>query len=166
MVKKICIALVLTGMCVFAFAQAGPKAILSKGDVDSFIKNYEAIQETLEKHSEEFSSLELDFSNMEGKSITDAVKKVRAFPVPAPLRGELAKFGLGNNAFEKCMVIIYSISVVFMEEMFNSMGGAAGNAEIAAVIKNQVDPIKAAIHSNDMKLITSRKDELLPLMGN
>ena len=162
-IKKSCSIVVLFCMGVFAFAQAQPKAVLSKSDIDNFVKNFEAIQETLDSHEEEFSSLEMDFSGMDGRSITAQISKIRSFPASAELRKKLAAFGLGNNAFEKCMVILYGISVVYMEQMFAVPGGEI-DKEMAAMIDEQIKPIKSAIHAGDMSLIFSRKDDLLPIL--
>ena len=171
MIKKICMIAVLVCGGVFAFAQAQPKAVLSKSDIDNFVKNFVEVQETLDAHDDELSSLEMDFSEMEGKSITAAIAKVRSFPVSAGLRTSLARFGLGNNGFEKCMVILYGMSVLYLEEMFAGMSGGGQGAldmgeEMAAMIKGQVAPMKTAIHANDFSLLSSRKGDLLPLFEN
>ena len=163
MIKKISIIAVLFCVGTFAFAQAQPKAILSKSDIDNFVKNYNAIEKVLDAHEDEFSSLEMDFSGMDGKDVTAQIAKIRSFSVSAGLRSKLAAFGLGNNAFEKCMVILYGIGVVYMEEMFASFGKEGGE-EMTAMIKEQINPMKAAIHQGDLTLITSRKADILPIL--
>ena len=165
MLKKIFIAAFLVCIGVFAFAQAQPKAILSKADVDTFVKNYAKINEILDSYDAELSSLDTDFSGMAGKTITDMINKARNFSVSAKLRGDLAKFGLGNNGFEKCMVIIYGMTAIYMEEILKGVGGGDNSKEVNDMIKNQINPMKAAIHAGDFKLITAQKDALIALLN-
>jgi len=162
MKKKICFLAVFICLTFFAFAQ--PKAVLSASDIDAFIKNYTEIGSTLEAYEDALSSINVDVSNLEGKAITDAINKARGFAVPAELRTKLASFGLGNNAFEKCVVIIYGMASIFMEEFVAAFEEEMGiNEQSAEVRKQTIDPIKAAIHANDLKLISSRKTELMAI---
>ena len=163
MIKKICIMAVLFSVGAFAFAQAQPKAILSRSDVDNFVKNFDDIQEAMDEHEDELSSLTMDFSGMEGAKITAQIATIRGFAASAGLRAKLARFGLGNNAFEKCMVILYGMSVIYVEQMFGMMGGEI-DKDMAAMIDAQIKPIKAAIHASDLSLVSARKDDLLPLL--
>ena len=163
MIKKICFLLVFICIGSFVFAQAQPRAILAKADIDTFVKNYDAIQEVLDSHTDELSSLEMDFSDMDEKTIIASISKARSFPVSAKLRAALAPFKLGNNAFEKCMVILFGMSVVYLEEMVKEMKNEPEMKEFVAEFDRQIKPIKAAIHANDLRLINAQKDELLQI---
>lgn len=158
--------MVLVFVSVFAFAQAQPRAVLSKTDIDNFVKHYAAISEAMSS----LSSLNMD---LEGKNETDiktAIAKARSMNIPADLSAKLAKFGLGNNAFEKCIVVSFGIMAVFMEEMFAGFMGLAGTDQSAddgtAEFKKTIAAMKTSIHANDYNLISSRKEELIALMQN
>jgi hypothetical protein len=147
-----------------AFAQAQPKAVLAKSDIDSFIKNYTEIVTTIDAHESEFSSLTTDLETQEGAGLTAALLKIRGVSVPKDLRAALSGFGLGNNGFEKVMVILYGAGCLYMENILADLG-AQENAEFSKeILKNQVNPMKAAIHTNDLSLIAARFTELLPLL--
>ena len=165
MKKKVLVICIVAFFCTgtFVFAQAKPKAVLAKADIDIFIKNYAQIQEILGTYSDELSSIEIDSSEAEGKALTDLILKARGFSASAKLRAEFTRLGLGNNGLEKCLVILFGLGATMLEDMVAEIGGA-GSKEADNVIKNQVNPIKAAIHANDYKLIQARKDELFSVL--
>jgi hypothetical protein len=158
--KKIWLAAVLICAGVFAFAQAQPKAILSNADIDNFVINHKAIGEILEAHTLELSKLNLKFEGVEKKDIPAVFAKIRSHKASAKLQNELAKCGLGNNAFEKSVVLSFGTMIAVLD-IFAAMAEELGMSEQA---KEQIDPLKAAIHANDLKLITLRQEELLPLV--
>ncbi|MDR1931601.1 MAG: hypothetical protein LBQ57_02145 [Spirochaetales bacterium] len=162
MVKKICGILFCLCIGVSAFAQARPKQVLAKADIDNFIKNFDAIQEVLDAHEEELSSLVKELNLAEGSELTAALAKIRGFSVSAALKSGLAQLGMGNNGFEKVMVILYGIATVILDQMFQAMGSE--EPEVTAMIEEQVRPMKAAIHASDLSLLSSRAQELVPLM--
>jgi hypothetical protein len=169
MKKKMLIICTIVFFCTgtFVFAQAKPKAVLAKSDIDNFLKNYEKIVQIIDSHDSEFSSIDMDLSDKEGRELTDAILKARNFSVSAKLREELSALGMGNNGFEKCLVIIFGTGIAFLENMIASiknMDGGADSKELDEIIKNQINPIKAAIHDSDYKLIVSRKDDLMSIL--
>ncbi|MDR3200885.1 MAG: hypothetical protein LBT68_05445 [Spirochaetales bacterium] len=163
MVRKIYSVLLFLCLSFSAFAQAQPKQVLSKADIDNFIKNFEAIQEVLDSNQAEFSSLQKEFDASEGAELTAALAKIRALAVSPRLSSGLSRLGLGNNGFEKVMLIFYGLVAVIIEQTFQE-SAIAGQPEIAAMIAEQVKPIKAAIHANDLSLISARAEELSPLL--
>jgi hypothetical protein len=166
-IKKTFITLFL--FCIGAAAFAQPKAILAKSDIDGFIKNYKAIVTTIDKYESEFSFLSEDLEGKEGDDLTAALLKIRSVPVPEDLRAALSRFGLGNNGFEKVMVILYGTSCLYIENMVSTLSTqeAVENAELTKqILENQVNPLKAAIHSNDLSFIAARFTDIFPLLQN
>ena len=161
MSKKICITTLLVLLGVFAFAQAQPRAVLSKADIDNFVKNYAAIDEVMSSLPSGDTDIKMD----DNEDIVASVAKARSAKIPADVSARLARLGLGNNAYEKCIVISFGTTAVFTEEMFKAFAesGLDMNDGGSDFLKNIV-AMKAAIHANDYNLIKSRMDDLLTVI--
>ena len=161
MTKKICITVCLVLVGAFAFAQAQPRAVLSKADIDNFVKNYAAIDEVMSSLPSGDTDIKMD----DNEDIGASVAKARNAKIPADASAKLARLGLGNNGFEKCIVISFGTTAVFSEEMFKAFAesGLDMNEGGSDFMKN-IAAMKAAIHINDYNLIKSRIDDLVAVM--
>ena len=159
MLKKTCMIMILLSLFgIQAYSQAQQKKVLSKSDVDNYVKNYEKIQEIMEEYSEEIESF-VDPS--EEDSFKSAIK-LRNASVSRNLQNELSKLGLGNNGFEKVIVLMFGTSVMFIEQMMPpEAAGDAMQNEMMAEIK----AIKSAINSEDYNLIKTNSENLMELMN-
>lgn len=161
---------------------APPKAVLSKSDIDIFVKNHSELERAMNKYSDILEPIENVLGEAFGKlmmkgdnnAIKEAILKIRNFPVPDGLRSELSKFGLGDNAFEKIQVITFG-GGAFTNAPINSAMPEYGSEEMEMALEEDIalhgvmmalGDLKAAIHENDIELLSSRIADLLPLLDN
>jgi len=160
-----------------------PKSVLSKSDIDIFVKNHNELEKIMNRYENDLASVETMFEEAFGNAIlkgnnaalTEAILKIRNFPVPDGLRSELAKFGLGDNAFEKIQVITYGGGIFANFGSMSSVMPEYGSEKIEIAISEIFmlpgkvtlsDGFRAAIHENDLELIISRIADLTPLIGD
>ena len=157
--------------------QTPPKAVLSKSDIDIFVKNFVKIQtitEDMGKYDKELALTMNKLDEVDGDELKSLLLKIRHYPVPAKLGSELSKLGLGDNAFEKMMVFSFGMAAAFADQMgavMSSLGSAETEQFFAAApqFKKQMTlskAYKAAIHESDMTLISSRIGEFMPFMDD
>ena len=167
--------------------QIPPKAVLSKSDIDIFVKNHVEIQKIGRKYSDAQETIENLFTEAFAKvmakgdsdALTEAILRIRNFPVPAGLRSELSKLGLGENAFEKLHVILYGGGMYAQTVPMISAIPEYGSEEMEMALEENITlhgsmmflgdlekGLKAAIHENDMALISSRIADILPLLND
>lgn len=165
-IKRICIIAAFVCISGFVFAQTLPKAVLSEVDVDSFIENFDDILNALNECADESFSFmqEIFLQIIQGKDTAAEIAKLRNLPASAELRKELACFGLEDNAFEKCVVFLYGIHAVYLEQQLASVGTEERNSERVAQGGDILKILKAAFHSDDLALISLRKDEILAII--
>jgi hypothetical protein len=147
------------------FAQAAPKKVLSSKDVESFATNFEALNGDLDALGDKYDSL---FATDENASPSEILIKLRSTKVPQEIQAILKKNGLGENGFEKLMIITIGFSALEMETYLNEQQAQYGNSpEIQPYIDQgmtQVKELKAAIHKDDLALLESKHDLLYPLL--
>jgi hypothetical protein len=149
---------------VIAFAQSQPKQVLAKADIDNFVKNFTAIQELLDAHVDDLTSVTEGMDTFEADDMQATFAKIRSFAVPPDLKKGLSGLGMGDNGFEKIMVILYSVGIVMSDQMLQEMG--VEEQEGAAIIKEQMQSMRDCIHVADMSLIASRSEELMSILEN
>jgi hypothetical protein len=171
-IRKAGITIVLCFAGVFAFAQTQPRQILSTKDLDSFMKNFEEITDILDEYDEDLEEFTNAMVGLRGEDLTAGLIKLRNSPVPSELQTALVKQGMGSNGFEKIIVILYSLSVAGVENRLEE--AAAENSgetdegdddyPVEAFILEQLASLKKAIHGSDFSLISSRFEDLFPLI--
>jgi hypothetical protein len=148
-------------VCLCAFGQTQPKQVLTMADLDSFIRNFTAIEEFFAAHEEEFAPLREELEVTDGADLTAALMKMRGFAVSEEVNSDLAGLGLGSNGFEKIIVITHGIGVVLAGQMLQSL---EEDPEGARIVEEQLKSLKDTIHADDVSLIASRAEDLMPLM--
>lgn len=147
------------------FAQAAPKKVLSSKDVESFATNFEALNGDLDALGDKYDNL---FATDENASPSEILTKLRSTKVPQEIQAILKKNGLGENGFEKLMIITIGFSALEMETYLNEQQAQYGSSpEIQPYIDQgmtQVNELKAAIHKDDLALLAAKHDLLYPLL--
>ena len=165
MLKKLSAILLFSLISSLAFAQTAPKQVLSEKDVNGFITNYEQIMLAFDEIGDKYDYI---FEGIDANDGFSAMIKMRSIAVPAEIQDILKKNGLGDNGFEKAMVIIQGVGVILMEEDFESLDAeTAADPKIKEYIKQaraDMKVLKDSIHSKDFALLTKKKDELLQLL--
>ena len=159
MIKKICLlAVLLNFSVVLAFSQAQQKKVLSDNDVKNYIKNYDKIQSVMETYSDEIESY---VDPLETDSFKGAIKLKNAV-VSKEMQNELSQLGLGNNAFEKVIVLMFGTSVILIQQM---MPAEAMEDEMEDEMMKEINAIKNAINPDDLKMINKYSEDLMELMS-
>ena len=147
------------------FAQSAPKKVLSTKDVEVFAANFETLNGDLDALGDKYESV---FATDENASPAEILAKLRATKVPSEIQDILKKNGLGENGFEKLMVITIGFSALEMESYLNDQQAQYGSSsEFQPYIDKgmtQVKDLKAAIHADDLALLTAKRDLLYPLL--
>lgn len=147
------------------FAQSAPKKVLSTKDVEAFAANFETLNGDLDALGDKYESV---FATDENASPAEILAKLRATKVPSEIQDILKKNGLGENGFEKLMVITIGFSALEMESYLNDQQAQYGSSsEFQPYIDKgmtQVKDLKAAIHADDLALLTAKRDLLYPLL--
>jgi len=161
MLKKFCTILLLCLISALAFAQTAQKQVLSEKDINGFITNYEHIMDAIDNLGDKYDYL---FEGIDPNGGFESLIKMRSIKVPSEVQDILKKNGLGENGFEKVMVIIMGTGVILMEEDLESLTAEAGSDPKIAEYLNQarggIKTLKDSINSKDLALITSKKNEL------
>lgn len=153
-------------------AETAPEKVLSAKDVDAYIANFDKIQTALDalgdKYDEYFpeSFEEEDGDQMD---LSASFRRLRDVKPPAEIDAIMKKNGLGDRGFLKFIVISYGAGIAVMETSFELYSAQyADNAEMMGYFKESmknVEAMKSAIHPADLKLVTDRQEEIMPLMG-
>lgn len=147
------------------FAQSAPKKVLATKDVEAFAANFETLNGDLDALGDKYESV---FATDENASPAEILAKLRATKVPSEIQDILKKNGLGENGFEKLMVITIGFSALEMESYLNDQQAQYGSSsEFQPYIDKgmtQVKDLKAAIHADDLALLTAKRDLLYPLL--
>lgn len=168
MLKKLSTIILFCLIGALAFAQPAapaPKQLLSEKEINSFITNYKQIMAAFDTLGNKYDHL---FKDIDEKGGFESLLKMRKIAAPAEIQDVFKKNGLGNNGFEKAMVIIQGTMVILMEDDINSIEAEAGkDPKIAASIKeakDEIKPLKDSINSKDLALLSNKKDELFKLL--
>ena len=148
-------------------AQTPPKKVLSAKDIDSFAANFEALNADLDAVGGKYDDI---FGSDGNESPSQILAKLRATKIPAEIQDILRKHGLGENGFEKLMIITIGFSALEMETYLNDQRVQYGDSPDAQPYIDQgmaqVKELKAAISKDDLNLLASKRDLLYPLMMN
>lgn len=189
MTKKILAAIFVLFFCCATFAQTAPQKILSAKDVDAFIANYAAIESDLEALGDKYDKY-FDIpgltpaavsgatptqdqggaaspANGPGTGIPDmaaAINALRATKVPSEVQAIMQKHGMGENGFEKYIVISYGFGALYLEKMLKMQCSAKTQTPEMKPYLDQaqqsVEQMKATVHSSDLSLVSARLDDL------
>ena len=175
MMKKIIASVLLFSLAFASFAQTAPKKVLSAKDVDAFIANHAAIESDLEalgdKYDKYFNIPGMDQEDPQNAaapgSVPDmsaAINALRATKVPAEVQAIMQKHGMGDNGFEKYIVISYGFGALYLEKMLKMQSTAqAQTPEMKPYLdqaQQSVAQMKATVHSSDLALVSARLDDL------
>lgn len=148
------------------FAENSPEKVLVAADVDAFVANFDELNADLETLGDKYNNL---FESSESDSPTDIMTKIRSVKVPVEIQSILRKHGLGENGFEKVMIITIGFAALEMESILKTQqGGEDNSVEAKANIDKSiadVSKLKAAINSDDLALIASKRDTLYPVLS-
>jgi hypothetical protein len=166
MLKKLSVILLFCLISALAFAQTAPKQVLSEKDINNFIANYEQIMAAFDAMGDKYDYLFKEVSEAPG---FESIIKMRSIAVPAEIQDILRKNGLGDNGFEKAMIIIQGTGVIYMEEDIDSLTAETGKdpkmEEYLKEARAGVEPLKKSINSKDLDLIKNKKVELFELLN-
>lgn len=175
----LCAALVLAALALAgntlaaqSAGQGAPKKILSAREVGSFIAEKSAIEADLEslgnKYDDFFEDMNPESPDEANPDPSAAIAKLRAMKIPAEIQAVMKKHGLGDNGFEKYLVITYGFGALYLERQIDA---ELAGQEITPEMKPYVDQMKlvatqmkAGVHSSDMSLISERYDDLFAVM--
>ena len=169
MFKKISIIIMLCLISSLTFAQTAPKQVLSEKDINNFITNYKKIMDAFDILDDKYSHL---FDSIDENSGFEGMIKMRSIKVPAEIQDIFRKNGLGDNGFEKVLIIIQGTMVVVMEDDIKSLSEkleankewAETMAESIKQSREAVKTLKNSINNRDLALINSKKDKLIEIL--
>jgi hypothetical protein len=165
MLKKIIAIIVFCLISTLAFAQTAPKQVLSAGDVNNFIANYDSIMDAFDTLGDKYDYIFKEVEHIPG---FEKLIRMRTIAAPAAIQDILRKNGLGDNGFEKSMVIMQGIALILMEEDLDSLEAEAKNdpevMEHVKQAKREIKPFKDSFNTRDIALINNKKNELFELL--
>jgi hypothetical protein len=171
MTKRILAAIMMLCLVCASFAQTAPKKILSAKDVDAFIANHAAIETDLEalgdKYDKYFDIPGVNPAPNQGGAVPDMAAEInalRATKVPAEVQSIMQKHGMGDNGFEKYIVISYGFGALYLEKMLKMQSASqAQTPEMKPYMdqaQQRVAQMKATVNSSDLALVSARLDDL------
>jgi hypothetical protein len=172
MQKKIVFVLELVFLCCAVFAEGTPKKVLSARDVDAFIANNEAITADLDrlgdKYNDYFDVAALEGSAADPAEVRMAIANLRATKVPGEVQSVFKKNGMGDNGFEKYIVIVYGYGSLYFDKMLREqLAGKPVTPEMRPYVDQaaaSVDIMKASVHKDDLSLLSSRLNDLIAIL--
>lgn len=153
-----------------AYAQTAPAKVLSSGDVSAYVANFQTIQDQLDALGDKYDDYFFDpFEDEEDDAdLAASFRRLREVKPPAEVEAIMKKNGLGDRGFLKFVVISYCTGIAFMEA---SYAGYAAQYEESPEMMSYLEAsmenlkaMKAVIHPADLKLVSSRLNELAPLL--
>ncbi len=148
-------------------AQTAPKKVLTGKDIDVFVENFDKIESELnalgDKYEDYFKT-EIEPEDGQMPSPGKTIALMRAKEVPAEVKAVFKRHGLGDNGFEKIIVISAGFGALEMESAIRSQEQEYAEfpdmATYLEAAKSQVAELKASVHKDDLSLLSSRADEL------
>ena len=161
MKKVVSLSLVLF-LCVAAFAQNPPR-VLAQKDIDAFVANFAAINADIDALGDKYD--EFFDSGDEDASLEKFYAAIHSTKVPAEVAAIFRKYGLGDNGFEKAMVISVGFSALESEGTLNRQIEESGmdGAEFREAF-DWIASIKTTLHKDDLALVGSNRDALRATM--
>lgn len=171
MKKFLSFAVFVLVLCSLSVAQTtAPKKVLTAKDIDIFVAKYPAIEADFEALGDKYDDLlDTDIGDPSLGSFGAAIAQARATKVPAEIAAILKKHGLGENGFEKIMVISFGFVSLEMENVVKEQVNAPGmTSEMKSYMDGalmQVNEMKASIHKDDLALIASKRAGIAEVLG-
>ncbi len=161
MKKVVSLSLVLF-LCVAAFAQNPPR-VLAQKDIDAFVANFVAINADIDALGDKYD--EFFNSGDEDASMEKFYAAIHSAKVPAEVAAIFRKYGLGDNGFEKAMVISVGFSALESEGTLKQQIEESGmdGAEFREAF-DWIASIKATMHKDDLALVNTNRDALRSTM--
>ena len=164
-------ALSLLLIAATAFAQQAPKKVLSQADINAFNQHIEAINRDLESVESPIDIMEINPMAMdEGNDLTAYITNMRNTPASPAVQAIFRKYGLGDNGFEKYLVILFSVSAEAtkreMAEVRDLYAVMPEGASFIASIDSMITQMEAALHRDDRALVLSQIDSLISLIDD
>ena len=163
MLKKLSTTILFCLISAFVFAQTAPRQVLSEQDINNFITNYDKIMQALNVLESKY-----DYLLKEIGTDFESMIKIRTIEMPPEIQNILRANGLGNNGFEKVMVIIQGLTVLQLEGDLNMLLAAGSPDPMYIEYLNQsinsLKPLKDSINSRDLALLNNRKTELFQFL--
>ncbi len=174
MTKRLFALTVFFCVASLVFAQASaPKKVLTSKDIDIFVANYPAIEADFAALGDKYDKLlepEMDMNMSMDDSFSSAVSRARATKVPAEISAILKKHGLGDNGFEKIMVISYGFMTLEWERAIDEQLSAPGmTPEMKSYMAGASEPVyemKKTIHKDDLALISTKRTALSGVLAD
>ena len=171
MTKKILASILVLCLCGASFAQTAPKKILAAKDIDAFISNHAAIETDLEALGDKYDKyFDIPGANPEASpagSVPDmaaAINALRATKVPEEVQAIMRKHGMGDNGFEKYIVISYGFGALYLEKMLKMQSASQARTPEMKPYMDQaqqsVAQMKATVDGSDLALVSARLDDL------
>ncbi len=168
--KKLC-AFALLVLASVAFAQTAPKKILTSRDIDTFIAEYEGIEADLSALNGNYDDYFADTALVDSEgspvspdAIRSSIAKLRATQLPSEVVAVFKNHGLGDNGFEKYVVIGYGTAIMYFDEAMKEQFAAAGDDPETQAYVDQanvtVDAMRSCLHADDLSLVSLRYAEL------
>ena len=149
----------------FVVAQAKPAKILSASDITAMVNHGEAIADELDAVEMPVDWTAASIMNLEeGDDLVTYVNNLRKTPVSAEVLAIFKKYGLGDNGFEKYIVMTIAISTEVtraeLEEVKALYALMPEGAAFTADLDTLVLRLEQSIHPADLALVRSRIGEL------
>lgn len=166
--KKVFIFIALVLAFTQLSAQAAPKKVLTAKEVGSFISNKTALEADLEALGDSYDEyFESAYGDSEESMSTDpavAFAELRSIKIPSEVQAIMKKHGLGDNGFEKFIVITYGFAALYLEKQIDTqLAGQEITPEMKPYVEQMklvASQMKQGIHTSDLSLISARYDEL------
>lgn len=161
MKKVVSLSLILF-LCAAAFAQNPPR-VLAQKDVDAFVANFAAINADIDALGDKYD--EFFSGGDEDAGIEQFYAAIHSSKVPAEVAAIFKKYGLGDNGFEKAMVISVGFSALESEGTLKQQIEESGmdGAEFEGAF-GWIASIKTTLHKDDLALVNSNRDALRATM--
>lgn len=155
----------LLAVSTLAVAQTQVTKILSASDITAMINHGEAIADELDA-----VELPLDWTAAsimdleEGDDLVTYVNNLRKTPVSAEVRAIFRKYGLGDNGFEKYIVMTIAISTEVtraeLEEVKALYAMMPEGESFTIDLDKMLVRMEETVHPADLQLVRSRLGEL------
>lgn len=163
--RIICLPVFLCCVGIFAFGQSAPAQKLEASDINSFLKNYDAIQASM-------AALDYDLDNVlaDVEGPQEMLNHFRNNETPKEIQDIMRVNGFGSDGLEKITIIIISASGFNLEDMFlsngidlNDISGHEHSSELKE-FRDEIDTVRELVHPEDLALIRGRTAEIMQVI--
>lgn len=155
----------LLAVSTLAVAQTQVTKILSASDITAMINHGDAIADELDAVEVPVDWTAAAFMNMEeGDDLVTYMNNLRKTPVSAEVRAIFRKYGLGDNGFEKYIVMTIAISTEVtraeLEEVKALYAMMPEGESFTIDLDKMLVRMEETVHPADLQLVRSRLGEL------